>query len=184
MRTHGLCNVKRKEAVEGRAVAPDGMETALTSGCSNMAAIYGGAGMRRRQTPADRRSQPLRPAPPGAGRVAMFTATMVRTPWGNADQLRGRMLPPGPGRPREEVARNQRERLFGAMVACVAEKGYEATTVADLLELLRRQPQRLLRALPRQGGLLPRRLRRGRGDVDGAARGGAARGRPARPRLA
>ena len=59
----------------------------------------------------------------------------VLTPWGNADELRERMLPPGPGTPREEVVRNQRERLFGAMVACVAEKGYEATTVADLLAL-------------------------------------------------
>jgi AcrR family transcriptional regulator len=31
--------------------------------------------------------------------------------------------------------RNQRERLFAAMVATVAEKGYEATTVADLVQL-------------------------------------------------
>ena len=37
--------------------------------------------------------------------------------------------------PREEAERNQRERLFAAMVASVAEKGYEATTVADLVEL-------------------------------------------------
>ncbi|HEU4944460.1 MAG TPA: TetR/AcrR family transcriptional regulator, partial [Solirubrobacterales bacterium] len=37
--------------------------------------------------------------------------------------------------PRDEVAQSQRERLFGAAVACVAEKGVEATTVADLLEL-------------------------------------------------
>ncbi|HET8861664.1 MAG TPA: TetR/AcrR family transcriptional regulator, partial [Solirubrobacterales bacterium] len=37
--------------------------------------------------------------------------------------------------PREDVARSQRERLFGATVACVASQGYEATTVADLLEL-------------------------------------------------
>jgi AcrR family transcriptional regulator len=59
----------------------------------------------------------------------------VRTPWGNADQLRERMLRPGPGMAREEVARNQRERLFGAMVACIAGKGYEETTVADVLEL-------------------------------------------------
>jgi AcrR family transcriptional regulator len=36
---------------------------------------------------------------------------------------------------REEVAKNQRERLFGAMVAAVATKGYEETTVADVLEL-------------------------------------------------
>jgi AcrR family transcriptional regulator len=33
------------------------------------------------------------------------------------------------------VARNQRERLFAALVAVVAEKGYEATRVADLLDL-------------------------------------------------
>jgi AcrR family transcriptional regulator len=59
----------------------------------------------------------------------------VRTPWGNADQLRERMLRPGPGMAREDVAKNQRERLFGAMVAAVATKGYEETTVADVLEL-------------------------------------------------
>jgi AcrR family transcriptional regulator len=34
-----------------------------------------------------------------------------------------------------EAERNQRERLFAAMVATVAEKGYEATTVADLVKL-------------------------------------------------
>lgn len=60
---------------------------------------------------------------------------MVQTPWGRADQLRERMLRPGPGMPREDVARSQLQRLFGATVACVASQGYEATTVADLLEL-------------------------------------------------
>jgi AcrR family transcriptional regulator len=45
------------------------------------------------------------------------------------------MLPPGRGTPRAEAERNQRERLFAAMVATVAEKGYETTTVADLVEL-------------------------------------------------
>ena len=60
---------------------------------------------------------------------------MVRTPWGRADRLRERMLRPGPGMAREDVTRSQRERLFGATVACVASQGYEATTVADLLEL-------------------------------------------------
>lgn len=45
------------------------------------------------------------------------------------------MLPPGRGTPREKAARNQRERLFGATVATVAGKGYEATTVADLVKL-------------------------------------------------
>jgi AcrR family transcriptional regulator len=60
---------------------------------------------------------------------------MVRTPWGDAASLRERRLRPGRGTPREEAERNQRERLFAAMVATVAEKGYEATTVADLVEL-------------------------------------------------
>ncbi|HEY0317504.1 MAG TPA: TetR/AcrR family transcriptional regulator [Solirubrobacterales bacterium] len=60
---------------------------------------------------------------------------MVRTPWGDAAALRERKLRPGRGTPREEAERNQRERLFAAMVATVAEKGYEATTVADLVEL-------------------------------------------------
>jgi len=60
---------------------------------------------------------------------------MVRTPWGDAAELRERKLRPGRGTPREEAERNQRERLFAAMVATVADKGYEATTVADLVQL-------------------------------------------------
>jgi AcrR family transcriptional regulator len=60
---------------------------------------------------------------------------MVRTPWGDAAQLREKRLRPGRGTPREEAERNQRERLFAAMVATVADKGYEATTVADLVQL-------------------------------------------------
>lgn len=60
---------------------------------------------------------------------------MVLTPWGDSSSLRERRLHPGPGTPREEVERNQRERLFGAMVASVSEKGYEETRVADLVRL-------------------------------------------------
>jgi AcrR family transcriptional regulator len=60
---------------------------------------------------------------------------MVLTPWGDADLLRERRLPPGPGRPREEVLANQRDRLFGAMVASVAARGYRATTVSDVAEI-------------------------------------------------
>jgi AcrR family transcriptional regulator len=59
----------------------------------------------------------------------------IRTPWGNASELRHRRLYPGSGTPPGEVARNQRERLFGAMLAVVSVKGYEATTVADVLAL-------------------------------------------------
>jgi AcrR family transcriptional regulator len=71
----------------------------------------------------------------GAPRPGYRPRTMVRTPWGDAAELRERKLRPGRGTPRQEAERNQRERLFAAMVATVAEKGYEATTVADLVEL-------------------------------------------------
>jgi AcrR family transcriptional regulator len=60
---------------------------------------------------------------------------MVNTPWGDAARLREKKLRPGRGTPREVAERNQRTRLFGAMVAAVAEKGYEATTVADLVQI-------------------------------------------------
>src|SRR3954468_5397075 len=70
-----------------------------------------------------------------AGLPGYRPPTMVRTPWGDAGQLRGRSRRPGRGTPREEAERNQRERLFAALVATVDEKGYEATTVADLVKL-------------------------------------------------
>lgn len=59
----------------------------------------------------------------------------MRTPWGPASELKKRKLQPGSGTPRAEVVANQRERLFGAAVAVVSEKGYEAATVGDLIEL-------------------------------------------------
>jgi AcrR family transcriptional regulator len=71
----------------------------------------------------------------GTGIAGRGPATRLRTPWGDAGTLRERKLQPGRRLPAEEVARNQRERLYAAMVAVVAEKGYEATRVADLLEL-------------------------------------------------
>ena len=60
---------------------------------------------------------------------------MVVTPWGDSESLRGRRLRPGPGKARAEVEQNQRERLYGATIALVAEKGYHATTLADLCSL-------------------------------------------------
>jgi AcrR family transcriptional regulator len=60
---------------------------------------------------------------------------MTMTPWGDSGALRERRLPPGRGLPREQVLANQRERLYAAMVAVVAEKGYAETSVADLVEL-------------------------------------------------
>jgi AcrR family transcriptional regulator len=59
----------------------------------------------------------------------------VSTPWGDSPTLRQRRLRPGPGTPAAEVAENQRRRLFGAMVASVAENGYGATRVSDLSRL-------------------------------------------------
>jgi AcrR family transcriptional regulator len=59
----------------------------------------------------------------------------VGTPWGQASELKKRKLHPSSGIPRAEVVRNQRERLFGAVVAVVSERGYEATTVADVIEV-------------------------------------------------
>src|SRR5215203_3568332 len=60
---------------------------------------------------------------------------MVQTPWGDSSLLREKTLPPGRGTTAAEAEQNHRERLFGAMVAKAAEQGYEATTVADLVEL-------------------------------------------------
>lgn len=60
---------------------------------------------------------------------------MVETPWGPSESLRDRRLRPGPGMDRADVARSQRLRLFAAMVASVAERGYTGTRLSDLLEL-------------------------------------------------
>jgi len=60
---------------------------------------------------------------------------MVTTPWGPSEHLRERRLPPGPGRSPQEVAENQRQRLFGAMVASVVRRGYADTRLSDLTEL-------------------------------------------------
>jgi AcrR family transcriptional regulator len=47
-----------------------------------------------------------------------------------------RRLPHGPnGMRREDVARNQRARLYGAMIESVAQRGYRATTVAHVIGL-------------------------------------------------
>jgi AcrR family transcriptional regulator len=58
----------------------------------------------------------------------------VLTPWGWSDQLRDRRLPPGPGKQRADVERNQRERLYGAVVAVVDEEGYEGMSVGAIAE--------------------------------------------------
>ena len=60
---------------------------------------------------------------------------MVLTPWGDSGSLRERKLRPVRGTPATEVERNQCERLFAAMIASVAERGFAATTVEDLVEL-------------------------------------------------
>jgi AcrR family transcriptional regulator len=60
---------------------------------------------------------------------------MLVTPWGDADTLRERRLPPGRSGDREAAQREQRARLFAAFVANCARKGYEATSVEDLLRI-------------------------------------------------
>lgn len=60
---------------------------------------------------------------------------MTTTPWGDASDLRARRLRPGPGASPAAVTRNQRERMHAAMVAAVAENGYEGTRVADVVKL-------------------------------------------------
>jgi AcrR family transcriptional regulator len=65
----------------------------------------------------------------------MVPPGMVLTPWGDSSGLREKTLPPGRGTTAAEAEQNHRERLYGAMVANVAEKGYEATTIVDLAEV-------------------------------------------------
>ena len=60
---------------------------------------------------------------------------MLRTPWGDADALRERRLPPGRSGDRDAARRDQRERLLAAMVASCTRKDYEATSVEDLLRI-------------------------------------------------
>jgi AcrR family transcriptional regulator/DNA-binding transcriptional ArsR family regulator len=60
---------------------------------------------------------------------------MVLTPWGDSASLRERRLSPGPGTPAADVERNQRERLFAALIAAVSERGYGAVRVNDLVAL-------------------------------------------------
>jgi len=49
--------------------------------------------------------------------------------------MRERKLPPGRGRERAKVRREQRERIFAALIANCARQGYEATSVADIVDL-------------------------------------------------
>jgi AcrR family transcriptional regulator len=60
---------------------------------------------------------------------------MVRTPWGNAAELRAMKMRPGRGNLPEESDRSQRERLFAAMVAISSEKGYDATRIGELAQM-------------------------------------------------
>ena len=60
---------------------------------------------------------------------------MTETPWGDSEELRGKKLSPGPGVSPADVELNHRERLYGAMVAVSAEKGYAETTVSDLIRV-------------------------------------------------
>jgi len=54
---------------------------------------------------------------------------------GGCQPIAGENASAGTGYAADEAEKNQRERLFAAMVARVAEQGYDATTVGDLVEL-------------------------------------------------
>src|SRR5690349_16548569 len=71
----------------------------------------------------------------GSKALDMVPLRMVVTPWGDSKRLSEKTLPPGRGTTAAEAEQNHRERLYGAMVANVAEKGYEATTILDLVEV-------------------------------------------------
>lgn len=58
---------------------------------------------------------------------------MTATPWGEADQLRSQKLRPGPGRSQAAVTEHQRRRLVAATVAVVADRGYDATRIKDII---------------------------------------------------
>ncbi len=91
-----------------------------------------------------------RPATKGAGKkpaVAQATdatgrkigAQLASAPDGEDDDRRSSpALPRGPqALPREQVAEHQRQRLFKAMVECVDEHGYVATTISELVSRAR-----------------------------------------------
>ena len=58
---------------------------------------------------------------------------MTATPWGEAEELRTQKLRPGPGKSRASVTEHQRRRLVAATVAVVAERGYDATRIKDII---------------------------------------------------
>ncbi|HTT93875.1 MAG TPA: TetR family transcriptional regulator [Solirubrobacterales bacterium] len=57
---------------------------------------------------------------------------MVATPWGDSASLRQQRLRPGRAQSRAEARENQRARIFGAIVASTAERGYEGTRLEDI----------------------------------------------------
>jgi AcrR family transcriptional regulator len=60
---------------------------------------------------------------------------LTATPWGPAELLRAQRLAPGLRERPAAVGRSQRARIYGATVAVVAEHGYDASSIADILRL-------------------------------------------------
>jgi AcrR family transcriptional regulator len=66
---------------------------------------------------------------------ATILPQMVKTPWGDASELRERRLQPGRAQSRKGVEESQRERIYAAMVAVASSRGYAQTRVAEVAEL-------------------------------------------------
>jgi AcrR family transcriptional regulator len=67
--------------------------------------------------------------------VADRLGPVIATPWGDSNGLRERKLRPGGAQSREEAAERQRARIYGALVASTAERGYQGTRLEDVVEI-------------------------------------------------
>jgi AcrR family transcriptional regulator len=92
--------------------------------------LYSANGDRRhsaRAASAHREDERRRPGP--------AEPALVQTPWGKGGELGERVMDCGPRARPGAAAQNQREQLFGAMVAVCTVRGYEATGVGEVIAL-------------------------------------------------
>jgi hypothetical protein len=106
---------------------------------------------------------------------------MSQTPWGDASQLRTRMLRPGPGHSPKLVAQNQRERLLAATVG--PPKPSEGRCQRG--QCCSRSPRGLLGLAqpPRVGGIKRERLRQAHHNLRDRTKPGRVNRNASEPRL-